>query len=62
MNLGKILTRNAHYRPNHAAIFDSCKNITYAELEYHSNCLASGLLNRNPITGMGNEQRSAGVR
>lgn len=45
MNLGKILTRSARYWPNHEAVVDSRKRLTYAELEYRSNCLASGLLN-----------------
>lgn len=44
MNLGKILTRSARYWPNHEAVVDSRKRLTYAELEYRSNCLSSGLL------------------
>ncbi|PCC98167.1 class I adenylate-forming enzyme family protein [Halopseudomonas pelagia] len=45
MNLGKILSRSARYWPEYKAVIDSRQRLTYAELEYRTNCLASGLLN-----------------
>lgn len=45
MNLGKILTRSARYWGDHEAVVDARQRLTYAELEYRSNCLSSGLLN-----------------
>ncbi|WP_054886078.1 AMP-binding protein [Pseudomonas sp. NBRC 111130] len=43
MNLGKIITRSAHYWPDHIAVADSQNRVTYAQLERRSNRLASGL-------------------
>ncbi|MEN5301176.1 AMP-binding protein [Pseudomonas sp. TWI628] len=43
MNLGTIITRSAHYWPDHIAVADSHNRVTYAQLERRSNRLASGL-------------------
>jgi len=43
VNLGKIITRSAHYWPDHIAVADSQNRVTYAQLERRSNRLASGL-------------------
>ncbi|MFL9812711.1 AMP-binding protein [Stutzerimonas sp. VN223-3] len=44
MNLGKILSRSALYWPQHEAVVDAYRRVTFAELEKRTNRLASGLL------------------
>ncbi|RAS21429.1 MULTISPECIES: AMP-binding protein [unclassified Pseudomonas] len=43
MNLGTIITRSARYWPDHIAVADSQRRVTYAQLECRSNRLASAL-------------------
>jgi acyl-CoA synthetase (AMP-forming)/AMP-acid ligase II len=43
VNLGTIITRSARYWPDHIAVADSQRRVTYAQLECRSNRLASAL-------------------
>ncbi|BAN49264.1 AMP-binding protein [Metapseudomonas resinovorans] len=51
MNLGKIISRSALYWPEHEALVDARKRITFAQLERRTNRLASGLQALGLATG-----------